>query len=236
MSVKASKRPKQKLGGQWVFVADEQKETPLPEIMEEQRRDEIMNIVAVRHHFPGANENPVSALDEFHDYLPGDNEVPKDGAWILIKKSPPTEYTVPPMSIWFATPWPLTGRGNRPQPHRVKIVTPKGELGLWPREYSRITAVEKYYEFLGGGMEIKFFGSEAGVPPDKLFYLRSRGIAKKDAITLLIGSIKAHGVCWIESSRETALVFVRENEFPDPKRLATNLGETTERAGRTAEE
>jgi hypothetical protein len=225
-----TKKPRQKIGGQWVFIPDTQKDAPIDKLLEDQRQKEILNIVSVRQHFPGANENPFSAIDEYCDYLPGDNEVPKDGCWILIRKSPPTEYTVPPLSIWFAESWPLEGRGKRPQPHRVKILTPRGELGLWPREYSRVKEVEKYYEFLGAGMEIKFFGSETGVPKDKLFYLRSRGIAKKDAIALLIGSIKAHGVCWIETSREVASCFVREHEFPDPKRLATNLGENAEKA------
>ena len=86
--------------------------------------------------------------------------------------------------------------------HRVKVMTPKGELGLFPREYSYIKEPQKYYEFIGDGMEMKFFGNEEGVPKDKLFYLRSRGISKKDALCMLIAEIKCHGVMWIEAARE----------------------------------
>jgi hypothetical protein len=136
-----------------------------------------------------------------------------------VKRPPFTEYTVPPFSFWFAEPWPH--KNERHCSHRVKIITPKGELGLYPREYVIVKDIAKYYEFLGSGMEMKFFGNDDGVPKDKLFYMRSRGIAKRDAIALLIGSIKAHGVCWIETTREIAETFCRDNDFPSEERLAT---------------
>lgn len=158
-----------------------------------------------------------AAVESFQDYFPGTNKVPDEGGWILVKDSLPTEYTVTPLSIWFAEPWPISG--ERHCSHRVKIMTPKGEIGLFPREYTLIADPGKYYEFIGNGMEIKFFGNEEGVPRDKLFYLRSRGIAKQDALALLIGSIKAHGVLWIESSREVAEVFGKK--WPSDERNAT---------------
>lgn len=162
-------------------------------------------------------EHPFAAADQFLDYFPGSNKVPDGGAWILVKTPPFTQFTVPPLSIWFAEPWPI--EHERHCSHRVRIITPKGELGLFPREYSLITDPAKYYEFVGSGMEIKFFGNDEGVPKDKLFYLRSRGISKKDALCMLIAEIKAHGVMWIETNREVAEHFCRE--FPDESRLAT---------------
>ena len=118
----------------------------------------------------GSPDNPFAAMEQFQDYFPGRNKVPDGGGWILVKTPPPTEYTVPPLSIWFAEPWPMDN--ERHSTHRVKILTPKGELGLFPREYSLIEDPAKYYEFVGQGMEIHFFGNEEGVPKDALFYLR----------------------------------------------------------------
>ena len=156
-------------------------------------------------------------MEEYQNYFPGKNQVPDGGAWILVKDSPPTEYTVSPFSIWFAEPWPM--ENERHCSHRVKIITPKGELGLYPREYSLIEDTSKYYEFIGDGFEIKFFGAEDGVPKDKLFYLRSRGIGKKDALAMLMGEIKAHGVLWMEANKEVCAAFGKE--WPDESRLAT---------------
>jgi hypothetical protein len=156
-------------------------------------------------------------VEQIHDYFPGANEVPKEGAWILVKTPPPCEYTVPPLSMWFATPWDM--KRERNNSHRVRIVTPRGDLGLFPREYSIVKNPEKYHEFLGQGMELQFFGGVDGVPADQLFYLRSRGISKRDAIAMLLGNIRAHGVCWIETSRELCATFGME--WPEENRLAT---------------
>lgn len=177
-----------------------------------------------------------AALKQMHDYFPGDNEVPEEGCWVLVKHPPHTEYTVPPLSMWFATPWPFqrarqkkeqmvgtrrSAQFRRPEPHRVKIVTPRGDLGLFPHEYARIDDMTKYYEFINDGMKIRFFGTTEGVPEDKLFYLRSRGIGKAEAISMLLQEIKAHGVCWLEPSDEVANAFCRLEDIPDKERLAT---------------
>jgi hypothetical protein len=161
---------------------------------------------------------PFAVIDEFHDYFPGEQEVPEEGAWILVKELPGMEYMVPPLSIWFATPWPQTS--GRHQLHRVKIITPKGEIGVYPHEYSKVADPGKYFEFVGDGMTVKFFGNEEGVPRDKLFYIRSRGISKKDAMLMLIGSIMAHGVMWLETDEEVCKQF--GYKWPPKERLATD--------------
>lgn len=207
-----SRRPRN-AAGKWVFIPNS--DLP-PEEQERIKEEEVLNGLAFRH-FIGSKEYPFAAWEEFQNYFPRENKVPDGGGWILIKHPPFTQYTVPPLSIWFAEPWPIPR--ERHSSHRVKIVTPKGELGLFPREYSLIKEPAKYYEFVGNGMEIHFFGNEEGVPKDALFYLRSRGISKSDALCMLIADIKTHGVMWIETDREIAETFCRE--FPEESRLAT---------------
>jgi hypothetical protein len=162
---------------------------------------------------------------EFLDYFPGTQEIEPDGAWIMVTYPPPsTEFTVPPLSMWFSTPWPQSGIGGYPM-HRVKIVTPRGTLGVYPHEYSKIDDITKYLPFIGDdGLVIKFFGGVDGLPKDALFYLRSRGISKADAVVMLLGHVKSHGVCWIEAPPQICAAFGMD--WPDAARLATT---TTER-------
>lgn len=201
-------------GGRWVFVPE--KDLTPEQIADnlEADKDEVMNMLMV-HRDPN---NPFAVVDEFHDYFPGEQEVPEEGAWILVKELPGMEYMVPPLSIWFATPWPQDS-GRHPV-HRVKIITPKGEIGVYPHEYSKVKDPGKYFEFVGDGMSVKFFGNEEGVPRDKLFYIRSRGISKKDAMLMLIGSIMAHGVMWLETDEEVCKQF--GYKWPPKERLATD--------------
>lgn len=62
-------------------------------------------------------------------------------------------------------------------------------------------------------------GNDEGIPKDKLFYLRSRGIPKRDAIVMLLKEIRSPAACWIETRKEIASAFVRT--WPDERRLAT---------------
>lgn len=194
-------RTNRKAKGKWVFVPET---SMTPEELEAEKHRQIMGM-------------PFLTAKDYESYFPGANKVPDGGAWILVKEPPPTEYTVPPLSIWFAEPWPMAK--SRHDPNRVKIVTPKGELGLFPHEYSLISDPSIYYEFIGEGMEIHFFGNEEGVPKDALFYLRSRGIGKKDALAMLIAEIKVHGVMWIEADEEIQSHFFRT--LPPKEKLAT---------------
>lgn len=205
------KKPRRRKGGQWVFVPDE-------DIPEEERHLQRMDEVVQMLSLGWTADNPFAAVDQFHDYFPGENVVPEGGAWILVKDSPPTEFTLRPFSIWFAEPWPM--ENDRWGCNRVKVMTPRGELGLFPREFSVVKDPAKYYEFLGQGITIHFFGKEEGVPKDALFYLRSRGISKRDALCMLISEIKAPCVLWLETDPKIAATFGREQ--PEESRIATN--------------
>lgn len=219
----STKKPKQKAGGKWVFLPDNANVAPSvrdeyeAQVANEEKLYDISTMVNTQIAFNSSMESRFAAIEEFQNYFPGTNKLPPEGAWVLVKNPPFTEYTVPPFSIWFGEPW--EHGQERHSSNRIKIVTPRGELGLYPREYSLIEKPEKYYEFIGEGLEVKFFGNEDGVPKEPLFYLRSRGIAKKDALIMLIGQVKAHGVMWIEASREICKTLGKE--WPSEERLAT---------------
>lgn len=195
--------------GKWVFVPDTDDEVL------EKRKDDTLNRLAC---FADTFEQRWAALKQMEDYFPGDNIVDEHGSWIMVKQPPHTEYTVPPLSMWFATPWPSRHQSVT-DAHRVKIVTPRGDLGLFPHEYSKIKDVSKYFEFIGKDMEIHFFGSTDGVPVEKLHYIMSRGISRTDAITMLIGEIKHDGVCWLETKPEISEYF--GYSMPSEERLST---------------
>lgn len=208
----AKPRRRSSPAGKWVFVPHTKLSA---EEQEEQKRDEVFQSLAMFR----TGSNPFAAVEQYHDYFPGENKVPDGGAWILVTKSPPTQFTVPPFSMWFAEPWPM--EEERWCSHRVRIITPKGELGIFPREYSLIKDPARYYEFIGRGMELRFFGNdEEGIPTDPLFYIRTRGIPMRDALAMLIAEVKCHGVMWIEARREVAAHFGAE--WPDDHCLATH--------------
>lgn len=200
-------------------VTDEQE----AEALEREKMEQVTEMLGLGSMLApvGDMRQRFAAAESFQDYFPGNNKVPEDGGWILVKTPPPCEYTVPPLSIWFAEPWPIVN--ERFCSHRVKIMTPKGELGLFPREYSLVNNPEKYYEFIGQGVTIKFFGgASADMPEDlkaKLFYIRSRGVGKAEALSMLIGSIKLHGVLWLEADQQLAACFGMD--WPHQAKLAT---------------
>lgn len=196
-------QPKRRRGGAWVFVPDDPEKQ-----LEDDKQHVIESLFGLRKmDFPAR----CLALEQYYDYFPEEagRVVPDGGCWILVIEPPNTEYSVAPFSFWFAEPWPMDYSGD-PTPKRVKIITPSGELGLFPREYRVINEPERYYEFVGNGITLHFFGGEAaGVPEDQLFYLRSRGIAQRDAIGMLIKSIRTHGVLWMECDSDLAVTFHR---------------------------
>lgn len=224
----ASPKPKDTPGGKWVLVPDEDlNETDKARLSDyekaEQERllEDEMDAVVTMLSIGRDPNHPFAAAEQFRDYFPGDQELPKKGGWIMMTRLLPTEFTPPPMSFWFATPWPMSNesRVHRP-PYRVKIITPRGELGVFPHEYAYVKEPGKYLEFIGTDMKACFFGaSDRGIPKDALFYLRSRGISKRDAITMLVGEIKAHGVLWLETAEHITAHFGLD--WPDPSRLAT---------------
>src|SRR5437762_3387591 len=134
--MKAHTRDKRTKTGTWKFIPDST--IPESEIRERQERDVLDRLcVGVQFGTPETRfARGCAAVEEFHDHFPGGNEVPKGGAWILVKTPPPCEFTVPPLSLWFATPWPFDPAYREVDPKRVCILTPRGNLGIFPREYS----------------------------------------------------------------------------------------------------
>jgi hypothetical protein len=211
VAVKAT-QPKAPAGHEWVLkpLTDERSE--------EIRRDEVFRAVTAGVGL-GTSDFAFRCkrLDEYHDYFPGENALQEEGDWVMVKTPPSTEYTVTPFSFWFAVPWPMKGIAGHTL-HRVKIKTPRGDLGLFSHEYSKIQDIGKYFEFIGDGIDMRFFGGVEGVPRDALFYLRSRGISKSDAIKMLLSLIRSQEVCWLETRREAAEVFFR-GDWPSKDRL-----------------
>lgn len=215
--------PKRRPRREWKLVPAEWYQKLSDEEKEELDQEEVMAAIESLLSLAPKEQRflyGLGAIDEFNDYFPGNNLVKPPGAWILLKKELPLLFTPPPLSIWFATPWPMKGRLEHTI-HRVKIITLKGEMGVFPHEYSRIEDISKYYEFIGNDVDIKFFGGVKGVPADALFYLRSRGISKGTAISMLLGLIKASEVCWLEVSRP--IVESLGMQWPDESRLATKI-------------
>lgn len=210
-----ARQPKAPAGHEWILqpLTDER--------AEEERKDEVFRAVTACAGLGTADfAFRCKRVDEYHDYFPGDNALQEEGDWVMVKEPPQTEYTVTPFSFWFAVPWPMQGVMGHTL-HRVKIKTPRGDLGLFSHEYSKIQDIGRYFEFIGEGIDIKFFGGVEGVPKDALFYLRSRGISKTDAIKMLLSLIRSQEVCWLETRRKEAEHFFR-GEWPTEDRLATN--------------
>lgn len=132
------------------------------------------------------------------------------GKWIMVTHTPCTEYSVPPLSIWYAIPGEIRSRRVFPitaelelygkpsvedillevAPKVAKIITPKGELSLFPHEYKLIdmTLITQFAD--GEHIKVHYLDKNAAPSSDALFYLRSRGIGKAEAINMLLHLIE----------------------------------------------
>lgn len=197
MSLPKPRRSKAKKGppGKWVFVADS------PEEAREHREQRVHALLSP---FPSSSfHDRCATVDQFYDYCPHESQIlPEGGGWVLVKNPPGTEYTVEPLSLWFAEAWPMDGDLV---PYRIKVVTPQGMLGLFPHEYAAVD-VNKYIEFIGHGYSAMFFTNPTGITDaafkEKLLYIRSRGVGKAEAFSMLIGELKQHGVLWLDADQE----------------------------------
>lgn len=169
-----------------------------------------------------------SDMEDFYSMCPEEAgaKIPEGGAWIMVKRPPMTEYTVPPLSMWYAreevTPrGTRTGNNRGPSQfyHKATILTPKGDLSLWPGEYTVVKDISVYFAFPDDHIHINLLGGEA-VNPDQLFYLRSRGIAKKDAIKMLLGTVKTQDVAFVTVHPEYGRLLISPSYWPRKERLA----------------
>lgn len=160
---------------------------------------------------------PIHGLHEMETYFPQDynKRLPKEGNWIRVNVPPHTEITVPPFSMWFATPWPMERDRNGLAAKRVKIVTPSGEIGIMPHEYCVVEDVTKWIGKEADGVYLRQMNGNPVCDRDSLFYLMSRGISRSSATLLLIGQIKDPTFLWIEVAPPYGEHFGKE--WPDPK-------------------
>jgi len=98
--------------------------------------------------------------------------------------------------MWYAMeevrPHAVEGQAR----HLAQIVTPRGSLWLWPGEYVVVRDISNYFAFPDDHIHINLLGGDS-VNADKLFYIRSRGISKKDAIKMLLGDVKSQDVAYV---------------------------------------
>src|SRR5260221_632393 len=88
--------------------------------------------------------------------------------------------------------------------YRVRILTRNGPLWIWPHEYNVVDSISDYIE---NGAKINYLTSEASVPEAQLFYIRTRGISKGDALVMLIGEVKEQTFCYLTFPKEFQIEF-----------------------------
>jgi hypothetical protein len=134
-----------------------------------------------------------------------------EGAWIIVIDPPNTEYTVEHLSCWYALPDPYHHEKTHRRSeftvvrYRVRILTPKGPLWLWPHEY--IVLKDATELFNAEGVEVHYLSNHAEVDPDHLFFLRQRGIPKQQALMMLIGEVKEQNFCYFTMPEEAQEMF-----------------------------
>jgi len=159
---------------------------------------------------------------EMQSYFPEDfgKDIPANGCWILITKSPPCEIKVQMFSIWFALEAKDTNLHHR-YPIRRKlasILTPDGELKVEPWEYNKID-LKKYMDFLNvrpensePDMNILFLSEDPKLSikmRDMVFYMQSRGISRGTAYLMLIEEIRDQNFCYFEMHEAYIQMFTR---------------------------
>jgi hypothetical protein len=191
----------------------------------EEEKENLKDTIIQMGSLIDSSDNPFARADgiraELMGYFPEehDSKLPDEGAWILVKKSPETEYTVPPLSIWYALPWPMEDRRRGRGFYRVRIITPRGDLGILPHEYTVIKDITRYVGQEKEGMRFRFLSEDVEIPSDQLFYVMSRGIPRREATMMLLPELKSPNLGWFESSKEIADTF--GYEWPSEERLAT---------------
>lgn len=158
-------------------------------------------------------------LDEFQGYYPEEygKVVPEAGTWIVVQHPPQgTEYTVPPFSIWYAVPWQMDGGEIKGRNiHRVRIQTPCGDLGLFPREYALVNDIKTYIGREKDGVLFHRLSGEGMLPTETLFYMQSRGISRPDACMMLLDQIADPTFGWFEIAPPYGAHF--GEEWPTPR-------------------
>lgn len=186
--------------------------------------DEAKEFLKERHkrHIEGGVLMGGELIQDLQMYYPEDYDkaIPKEGCWIMVldthsfgissevgKKEEATgTIWVKALSFFFAKPvvknfdyeW---NAGQK----MAKITTKQGDVLLYPHEYNVVDDIYKYYESFGDGVNIVWLNDKAGkdvADPDKLFYIRQRGIGIKEAYKMILGDIKDPNLLYLECDDE----------------------------------
>lgn len=141
--------------------------------------------------------------------------IPPEGAWIIVLEEPSTvlqsRFRLPPVSLWRARPHTLEVGGVRVEghgvsaehfPHQAVIVTPGGDLHLWPHEYVIVPDPARLVGL--PGTELHSLGGQPVLDEDHLFYLMSRGVPRHEATLLLFDTITEQNYLYATFSDEVA--------------------------------
>lgn len=160
---------------------------------------------------------PWTSHYEVENAFPEDygKELPEEGAWIRVNRPPNCEFTVPPFSMWRASRWFLDPDSTGLQFKRVKIITPKGNLGIWPHEYCIVKDITEWLGHEHVYMRMIGEGAESGINPDQLFYIRSRGVSRREAERMLFTQVTSQAYCWFETHPAYAQIYGLP--WPTPK-------------------
>ncbi len=200
------------------------KTIPNPEYIEwaaKNEKPQFLNMIAARSDMASrlanfsdhGSEDPFmfsdGLLHEEMAYFPKDHnlDIPEEGHWIFIAHVPSVEIRVTRFSVWYALPVVRTSGHSFPL-HLAKILTPMGELYLWPHEYRKIE-LAKILPFVGKHYTIHWFGDNNSInfDPNTLHYIMSRGICQEKAIEMLLPETHSQTICWLEADQATQEAF-----------------------------
>lgn len=120
---------------------------------------------------------------------------------------------VPHLSIWYALPttthFAREIDGTKLHASQAVIQTPKGEVHIWPHEYTVVKDLSKYLEFTEEqGFNIHFLNPESGgFDEQKLHYIRTRGISLAEARRWLLPELKNPYFCYFTFNEEYSKAF-----------------------------
>ena len=181
--------------------------------------DEVTAMKAVNR------ENTLRACDArgepSEDYVPDEKMLPDDGGWIQVKFPPHTVVPVEYLSCWYAVPTHQAEEWNHLHLGRsrytVRVLTPIGEVWLFPHEYT-VVEPEKLYSYINMVGEDKnedmnhvtlhwLDPRNDQFDCEKLHYIMSRGIKKADAYKMLLGEIHSPHACYLTFNVEYQRIF-----------------------------
>jgi len=178
----------------------------------------------------------IAGANPANDYVYEPSErhlVAKAGAWAMVTRAlPPMEHRLDEQvrvgRVFWVTHWSdgCDDQGFQPDgSYKVRCLSPWGDLGLWPYEYSvmapaRLTALWTEGALVFHPLDLGQAQFDAVV-----FYCRSRGIGLADAAVMALGTLSGR-VGWFEPAPDIApdleAMATRVNQWPwdNTKRLA----------------